>query len=144
MTYLIFMLSVLLVCEQTACKESSTSGKTATDLLVGGLCHRHERRIEKPDVERTSSFFFVSSFSYQCSFFSGPELEELLDWYWSTICKVLFSSYIATQPSKTNFAIADRIDLAAAVAAGRSKVVVAYSLQRSCDPDRSNVPKGQE
>jgi hypothetical protein len=40
MTYLFFMLFMLLVCKQTASEGSSTSGKSATDLLVGWLCQQ--------------------------------------------------------------------------------------------------------
>lgn len=45
---------------------------------------------------------------------------------------------------KTYFPIADRIDLAAAAAAGRGRAVVAYSLHRNYYPHRLKVPKGQE
>jgi hypothetical protein len=46
MTYLFFMVSVILVCKQTASDSRSTSGKSATDLLVGCVSDKGEKNTE--------------------------------------------------------------------------------------------------
>ena len=70
MTYLFFILLVMLVSKHTASEESSTGNKTATNLLNG---LSDTTGIKKSDFERTSSFFLISS-SWYHSFFSSPWL----------------------------------------------------------------------